>query len=134
METTSLLLEIQALKDRINELERSASSTALLCSQADAVAHHTLAVANGPSCLDNFHKFDLDSIVTELQSLAPDLYKLYMTIGDVKRNAKDEEVTTEEIKAVTSLCSLLNARSARTKGLQLLISMMLVARATSRQV
>ena len=39
-----------------------------------------------------------------------------------------------EIKAVTSLCSLLNARSVRTKGLQLLISMMLVARATSKQV
>ena len=33
-----------------------------------------------------------------------------------------------------SLCSILNARSARTKGLQLLMGMMLMARATSRQV
>ncbi len=33
-----------------------------------------------------------------------------------------------------SLCTLLNARSARAKGVQLMISLMLVARATNKQV
>ena len=54
------------------------------------------------------------------------------TLGDTTRNRED--ATTEEVKVVASMCSLLNARSARMNGLQLLVSMMLVARATSREV
>ena len=51
-----------------------------------------------------------------------------------QRNARDGARPDEELKAVMALCTLLNARSARTKGLQLMVSLMLVARATGRQV
>ena len=129
---SDLLIENQLLKAKVQELERT--SAASLCYQADKVIHHKSAVTQGPNSLDSFHELDLNSIVAELQSRAPDLYHLYMTLGDTKRNQEKEEVTTEEVKAVASMCSLLNARSARMKGLQLLVSMMLVARATSRQV
>ncbi len=44
-----------------------------------------------------------------------------MSLGDVKRNTQD--VITEQ----SSMCALHNARSARMKGLQLLMSMMLLA-------
>ena len=52
----------------------------------------------------------------------------------MQRNARDGARPDEELKAVMALCTLLNARSARVKGLQLMVSLMLVARATGRQV
>ena len=110
-ETTCLLLEMEALKERVKMLERELERSCVenLTSQADAVAHHVASfVVNGPNTLENFYQFDYNSIVTELQSLAPDLYQSFMIIGNVRRNAIDNEVTTEEIKAVTSLCSLLS--------------------------
>ena len=129
---SDLLIENQRLKARIQELERT--STSSLCCQADEVICHKSAVSQGPNSLSTFYELDFDSIVSELKSRAPDLYHFYMALGDTSRNQVKDEVTTEEVKAVASMCSLLNARSARMKGLQLLVSMMLVARATSKQV
>lgn len=128
----SLLDEIQQLKDRIVELERT--SAASLCHQADSIIQHKSAVTQGPHSLEAFHEFNFDSMIAELQNHAPDLYQLILTLGDTKRNTNKDEVTTEDRKAISSMCCLLNARSARMKGPQLLTSMMLVARATSRQV
>ena len=45
-----------------------------------------------------------------------------------------EGISLQERKAVCSLCALLNAGCVNTKGLQLLISMMLIARSTGKQV
>lgn len=130
---SDLLIEIQRLRERVHELEKI-SSTAL-CHQADKIIKHTSVITQGPNSLEGFHQMDLDQIVTELRTHAPDLYYLCMTLGDTKRNTnKDDEVTTEDIKAISSMCSLLNACSSKIKGLQLLMSIMLVARATSRQV
>lgn len=80
------------------------------------------------------HEFNMDHVVAELEKQTPELYQLFEMIGDTKRNADDGELSTEGIKAICSLCSLLNARSSRAKGLQLMISLMLIARATARQV
>lgn len=104
-----LLIENQLLKARIEELERFTATS--LCNQADEVIHHESVVKHGPSSLTAFDELDLDSIIAELQYRAPDLYHLYMMLGDTKRNQENEEVTTEEVKAVASMCSLLNARS-----------------------
>ena len=127
-----LLMEIQQLKDRILELEKTSATS--LCHQADTVIQQKSVVTQGPNSLEAFRNFDLDSVIAELQHHAPDLYQLILTVGDTKRNTPEKEVTTEDRKAISSMCSLLNARSARMKGPQLLMSMMLVARATSKQV
>lgn len=129
---SDLLIENQKLKERIQELERT--SAASLCQQADSVIQHKSAVTDGPSSLDAFNYFNFSSIITELQLHAPDLYRLFMMIGDTTRNQVTDEITSEQTKAVSALCSLLSARSMRMKGLQLLVSMMLIARATSKQV
>ena len=73
----------------------------------------------------------MSAVISELQSDCPELYK---QLGSTQRNARDGARPDEELKAVMALCTLLNARSARTKGLQLMVSLMLVARATGRQV
>jgi hypothetical protein len=70
-----------------------------------------------------------------IRRLAPNLYALLCDLGDTDRNARDEMVIThEEIKALTSICVLANARSLRIKGVQLFLSIMLVARAVNKQV
>ena len=92
---------------------------------------HASAVTQGPTSLEGFRQFDLDSIISELRFRAPDLYQLFMTVGDTQ---EEEEVTTENVKAVSALCSTLSAQSARCKGLQLLLGIMLIARGTSKQV
>ena len=131
---SDLLIENQRLKTRLQELEKTSPTS--LCHQADAIIHHKSPVTQGPSSLDSFHELDLASIIAELKFRAPDLYHLYVVLGDTQRNRQNEDVqvTTEEVKVVASMCSMLNARSARMKGLQLLVSFMLVARATCRQV
>ena len=103
--------------------------------QADLILQHkSIIITQGPDTLDNFYEFNMDSVVAELEKQTPELYQLFEMIGDTKRNADGDELSTEGIKAICSLCSLLNARSGRVKGLQLMISLMLIARATARQV
>ena len=90
---------MEALKERVKMLERELERSGVenLTSQADAVAHYVASfVVIGPNTLENFYQFDYNSIVTELQSLAPDLYQSFMIIGNVRRNAIDNEVTTED--------------------------------------
>ncbi len=131
---SDLLQKIEQLQEQVQELKKM--SQHVLCCQADAVIQHTSAVTQGPNSLEAFDKLDFESVIRELQVQAPDLYALFMSLGDVKRNTEEDTdtVTTEQTKAISSMCALLNARSARMKGLQLLMSMMLVARATSKQV
>ena len=129
-----LLLKISQLEDRMKQLERESHSS--MIQQADSILQHKSTITHGPDTIDNFHGFNMDSVVAELEKQAPELCQLFKMIGDIKRNAAEDETTTEGIKAIIlcSLCSLLNARSSRAKGLQLMISLMLIARATARQV
>ena len=46
----------------------------------------------------------------------------------------DEDPSRDDIKAITSLSVALKSRSTKVLGLQLLIGMMLVGRATNRRV
>lgn len=129
-----LLVRISQLEDRVKELERESHSS--MIQQADLILQHKSIITQGPDTLDNFHEFNMDSVVAELEKQTPELYQLFEMIGDTKRNAdgNEDELSTEGIKAICSMCSLLNARSSRVKGLQLMISLMLIARATARQV
>ena len=71
----------------------------------------------------------------EISQLAPDLLKLVNGLADTQRNTgESSDITSEEIKALVSLCTLVNAKSQRATGLQLFLSMMLIACATNKQV
>ena len=129
-----LMDKLLHLEERVQQLEQTSPEN--LARQVDAVVHHGGHVASGPDTPDHFHDFSLDKVVLELQELAPDTYKAFMQLGNVHRHLHhDSEVTaTNEIKAITFLCTRMNARSSRAKGIQLLLSMMLIARSTSKQV
>lgn len=93
--------------------------------------------ASGPDSYEHFCEFTLECMVHELQEMVPDLYGFFMKLGDVSRqislDGASQEHTIRGLKAIYSLCTLLNARSNRVNGLQLLLSMMLIARSTNKQ-
>ena len=127
-----LMERIQLLEARVQELEKTSLVT--LVQQADQLQHGSLIVC-GPDTPEHFQNFSIDGVIQELQEQAPNMYKLFMQLCDVHQNVPpDSSTSIKEIKGVTSLCTVLNARSNRVKGVQLLINMMLIARSTSKQV
>ena len=128
-----LMERIALLEAKVQILEQMSLST--LTQQADHLLHHGSSAICGPDTPEHFQGFSLDGVIHELQEQAPDMYRFFMQLGSVEQNdSSDGGTSTKEVKAVTSLCTLLNARSRRIKGLQLLLSMMLIARSTSKQV
>ena len=92
---------------------------------------------HGPDTLPRLDNFSFDGVIDEFQTYyAPELYHLFNQLGDLEHHQSPQQsgLTVEEMKTVTSLCTLFNARSQRFKGLQLLMSLMLVARGTGKQV
>ncbi len=131
--------KVLALEHKITALEkqgRNKCDTDELDSQMYAVMHRGTWTASGPDTRENFEHFSLDAVTLELKTHAPPLYELFMKLGDVRRTAADDDdaTTIQTLKAITLLCALLNAHSNRVKGFQLLTSLMLIARAISRQV
>ena len=133
-ETLKLHQKIALLQARVRELERTTPVS--LGQQADLlVSKNNTLIACGPDSYEHFQDFSIDGMIHELREQVPDVYAFFMHLGDVERNVSPGEVSsTQELKAVSSLCTLLNARCNRVKGMQLLISMMLLARSTGRQV
>ncbi len=128
---------IQGLECRLKALEQQKTYTySELDRQMYTVMQRGVCTASGPDTQEHFERFSFDAITTELMTHAPDLYRLFLDLGDVRRRADDDDdaVTIPTMKATTSLCTLLNARSARVKGFQLMMGLMLIARATSKQV
>ena len=133
----ALELEIDMLKKRVpaeSEVQSAAQYQQLLCSEVDSVVCSRQMLLHGPDTVERFEEFSMSAVITELQASCPPLYQLVQQLGCTPRNARDGCLPDEELKGVMAVCTLLNARSARVKGLQLMISLMLVARATGRQV
>ena len=85
---------------------------------------------HGPDTLAHFNNFSLVGFMNEFRLRAPELWKLFTTIAQTELHS----LGGEEDTTVVSLCTLLKDRSKRVLGLELLISFMLIARATRREV
>lgn len=144
--THPLQLENARLLARVHQLEQENQHLKSLIRE-DSVHPSTLeqevlrltlspVFVHGPDNLEGFEKFSLDTVLSEVKTLAPNLLSLFNRLAAAKRNQSDgsDEVALEGIKALVALCVLINARSRRAKGLQLFMSTMLIARATSKQV
>ena len=89
------------LEARVQELERT--SLATLTQQADQLQHSSL-IAHGPDTPDHFRDFSVDGVIHELQEYAPDIYRLFLHLGNVQQDVHcDGSNNTEEVKAVTSI-------------------------------
>ena len=133
-ETCRLRREVSLLQARVRELELTTSMQLSL--QVDKfITQKSSFTVCGPDTYEHFQKFSIDSVIHELREKVPDVYAFFMELGNVNRVVQKEGSTSlQECKAIVSLCSILNARCVNVKGLQLLISMMLIARSTGKQV
>ena len=130
-----LLARNYQLESRVKHLEERMVSAAQIEQEVAFLVQSEGQVVYGPDTPEHFQSFSLDQVSREVQSGAPTLYGLMQMICDTRRNVQDDGGTTvEETKALVSCCILLNSRSQRVSGIQLLMSLMMVARGISKQV
>ena len=89
---------------------------------------------HGPDTVDHFYSFSIDCVISELQTHAPDIFRLFNLIGNVDRHEDAEHTKVAHLQSVSSLLNLLKCRSVKVLGVQLLLTFMLIARATNKQV
>ena len=123
----ALRSKVRMLEERVRELEQPLR----LCDEISHLLTPDCAMYCGPSTIENFNKFSMESLVEEASNIAPDLYTLLQTLGRTDRHTPSRD---NEIMAVMSLCTLLKSRSQKVLGIQLLIGLMLLARSTNKQV
>lgn len=136
-ENLRLQEEISRLHQLMIESEQAQAlriSPSLLESQMQATMNPSSQVYSGPNSLQRFQVFSIDSVIAELKTHAPDLYKLIVGLGSTRTIEEGEVSSLSELRAATSMCILLKNRSMRVLGVQLLLTYMLIARATSKQV
>ena len=133
-----LQTQVEELQQRVAELEKK--STFALDQEMEALLCPDMVVYHGPDTVDHLKSFSLDAVVAEMRDNAPDALELVSQLGGCSRfdagegDAESEPARIARLRAVTALCTLLKGRSVKVLGLQLLLSFMLIARATSKQV
>ena len=77
----------------------------------------------GPDTISRISQFNLESVVADFSAYSPELYRFFATIGSSSQHLSTDNLAlrVEDTKVITSLCIILNARSNRFRGLQLLI-------------
>lgn len=89
---------------------------------------------HGPDSSELLEEYSLDAVMAEVELHAPHLTLLFNNLGDTHRGGSEGTFNTQQMKALSALCTLLNARNRKISGFQLFTSMMLVGRGTSKQV
>ena len=138
-EREQLHRRIRELEGQVEDLQRQVQelqSFQQLVNEAEKVLFMATDSSGGPNTVSRMAEFGLDTLVTDLEMYSPVLLQLFRQLGDTSRNRRmrDGCLCVEEIKSIISLCILLNARSNRFKGLQLLLSMVLVGKGAGKQV
>lgn len=124
-EKRQLLQKIGTLEKRIGELEEVS-----LPRELDCLVNPRNAAYHGPDSITHFRAFNMDSIITEFKQQAPNIYQLLRSLGQSAQTSNYEH----DAKVAMSISILMKCRSVKVLGIQLLITLMLLARATNRQV
>ena len=120
------------LQCKIDELEARLAqgeniSQSLLSSEVDGLVNPKNTAYHGPDTITHFKDFNIDRILAEFSEQAPNLFTLLLSLGQSPREDDDEH----GVRVAMSVSILLKCRSVRVLGVQLLITLMLLARATS---
>ena len=126
---------VAELQGKVTSLQQSSlSHTAASLEQQATGLVSSSCLMYGPDTIQHLNSFSLKGILIDVVRQAPDLLQLFRVLSRSSRNVHNDSLSVEEIKSLVSLCILLNARTNRASGIQLLISIMLIARSTSKQV
>ena len=103
-------------------------------SQVQSMMNSARSAYHGPDTVDHFNSFSIDHVISELHTHAPDVFRLFNLIGNVDRHEDADNTKIAQLRSVSSLLNLLKCRSIKVLGVQLLLTFMLIARATNKQV
>lgn len=106
----------------------------MIDSQLRQVMTPACSVFHGLNTVDYFRDFSVDHVISELRIKAPDAFHLFCQLGNCDRVDSPESSHDLHVKCVSSLTTLLKCRSIKVLGVQLLLTFMLIAQATSKQV
>ena len=120
--------KVCVLESRVKVLEAERSSFSF-SSEFLSLLQPQNAIYHGPDTIFHFQSFSMDAIVAEIQQSAPHLFGLLKSMA-----AAGDGQRLEEVRVATSLSILLKSQSIKVLGVQLLITLMLLARSTNRQV
>ena len=135
MLNSQLTEKIKELECRIRQLEdaQSAFNPDNLLVELDALTQRNVAAYHGPDTVEHLESFSMDTITAEFVQRAPHLYQLLCQLGQDQCQSQSLDMQ-KSTQAIMCLCALMKGRSKIVLGMQLLITFMLIARATSRQV
>ena len=128
--------QLERSQQRVAELEstlKAQISLPVLENQIEAVLDTRYQVYHGPNTLKNFHNFSIESVISELQNHAPDVFQLLQLVGKISDQECDGRIL-HNLRPLTAMIALLKNRSVRLLGVQLLLTFTLIARATNKQV
>ena len=129
--------EKKQLQCKIDELEARLAqnkpiSQSLLSSELDSLVNPKNTAYHGPDTIPHFKDFNMDRLLAEISEQAPNLFTLLTSLS---QSPRAEAINDDyAVRAALSVSILLKCRSIKVLGVQLLISLMLIARATSRMV
>ena len=104
-------------------------------SEIDGITSSPYAAYHGPNTIAHFKEFSLDHLITEFKQHAPDVWQFINLLGNTERFSDNADLlAVAKCRAASVMSTLLKCRSQKTLGLQLLVGLMLIARATSRRV
>ena len=101
-----LKMQIQQLESRVHELEKctpahsSSSSSPLLSQQFDRLLCHGDQIFNGPDTPTHFTEFSFKMVTEEIKLNAPDVFHLFVQLGNAQRHAGEDETSAEQRKAI----------------------------------
>ena len=134
MKNRRLEQEVRDLKEKLAAAEQETVSIRRLNDQMQTLIDPGLFVHHGPNTIAHLDEFSIDHILREVNDNAPEVMALLHQMGNCKRFGEGESQQIATLRSVTALTTLLKCRSTRVLGLQLQMSIMLIARATSKQV
>ena len=127
--------QLNRSQQRVTELENSREtqiSLPTLQNQMEAILDVRHQVYHGPNTVENFHNFSIESVISELQNHAPDVFQLLQLLGKMSDQETEEGHTVHDLNPLTAIIALLKNRAVRLLGVQLLLTFTLIARATNR--
>ena len=128
---------IEHLEHQVRDLEEVQTvSSVRLSSEITTLLQSSHTVYHGPDTITHFNQFSIESILDEVREHAPNLFAPLMRLGRSDRLSSDsaEKDLCGEVRTLSSLCILLKSKCKKVLGLQLLVSFMLIARATNHRV
>ena len=132
-----LVLHTRKLEEenaKLRGLLETAFQPDVLVSQVQLMMNSARSAYHGPDTADHFHSFSIDHVISELHTHAPDVFRLFNIIGNADRHEDAEHAKVAQLQCVSSLLNLLKCRSVKVLGVQLLMTFMLIARATNKEV